>query len=325
MDNVILGRTWLLLALVLSAIACWAAPAAAAEKESRELINVNGRFAQMGFAGRTYVDSIPAKLLTTIRPSTDKSKGVDLIIDSTEGKEFFPIERNAREFDDEKQLADFFRKTFMPEAKSGEQTFGTYLRMGDSFVYDPDPGIAYRVDDPILAYVGGAQGVVLVGGKPQCIDPDGKCDSELASYLVPVGQPTAFPVLDVCGTVIATVPVCVRHTSFYNWTWAFGVYVRHGTNVNFTTWAAFPFSEARMRFDLEGTSTSRVTRTATVVGQNFSELAIFCWFDCSHDVANAQQICSTNRVIDPDLSRNPVTTGNGPFNFPDTLFCTIFV
>jgi hypothetical protein len=323
MESMILERSWLLTALVFSATACWAAPAEVAGKEDRELVNVNARFAQMGFGEPTYADSIPAKLHTTFKPATEGTSGVDLVIDSSGGKEFFPIERKAREFADEKAMSEFMRKTFLPESKNGE-SHGAYLRVGDSYLFDPGPGIAYRVDDPILAYVGGANGVVVVGGKSQCIDPDGKCDSGFASYLVPVGQPTAFHQLDVCGTVIGTTPVCVRHHSFYNWTWAFGVYVRHGTNVNFTTWAALPSSEARMSFVLEGGSTSRVTRSGTVVGQNFSEIAIFCWFDCSHDVANAEQICSTNTVIDPDLRRDPVTTGNGPLNHSDTFFCTVF-
>jgi hypothetical protein len=310
------------LALLAAATACWAAPTPGEKGKRPGLIDVNARFAQMGFTERTYADSVPAKMLTTMAAATDEE--VDVVIDATGGKEIFPIERNMRQFADAKEFAEFVHKTFPGRSKNGEQKFRTYLRAGDSYLYDPDPGIAYRVDDPILAHVGGATGEVMVGGKSVCIDPDGKCDSGLASYLVPVGQPTAPHNLDVCGTVIGTLPVCVRHTSFYNWTWFLGTYVRHGTNVNFTTWAAFPTSEARLRFVLEGSTTSRVTRSGRIVGQNFSEIAIFCWFDCSHDVVNAQQICSDNTVIDPDLSRTPVTTGNGPINDPRSVFCTVF-
>jgi len=327
MDDITVGTRWLLLILIFNAAGCWAESTAIAKGENRKLVNVNARFAQMGFAERTYADSIPGKMQTVIAPSTDKSKegGVDLMIDASGGKEIFPIERNAREFDDEKQLSEFMKKTFLPDSENSDQKSGTYLRVGDSYMYDPNPGIAYRVEDPILAYVGGAKGVVQVGGKPHCIDPDGKCDSEIASYLVPVGQPTAPTDQDVCGTVISGTPVCVHHHSFYNWTWAFGVYVRHGTNVNFTTWAALPTSEIRLRFELTGSSTSRVTRTGDpVIGQNSAEIAIFCWGDCSHNVANAEQICSRNIVIDPDLSSLPVTTGNGPANVPTATFCTTF-
>lgn len=312
----------MILAWMLGAASSSAAPPTLAKTEKRQPVNVNAKFARMGFVERTYADSLSSNLQTTLTPGALRRKsGVNLIIDASGGKEFFPLERHVREFGDEKQLAEFMQQTFHLDPADGGRQYGSYLRVGDSYVYDPKPGLAYRVDDPILAHIGGARGVVKVGGKTYCIDPDGRCDSDMASYLVPVGQPTAPTDRDVCGTVIAGTPVCVHHHTFYNWTWFFGVYVRHGTNVNFTTWAALPSSEIHLNFELSGGG-SPVTRSSVTVGQNSAELAIYCWGDCPANVANAQNICSDNVVIDPDLSSSPVTTGNGPLNFPEFFFCS---
>lgn len=47
------------------------------------------------------------------------------------------------------------------------------IQYGDTFYADPSSRIVVPVDDPVIALVGGKDGIVTIGGVPQCIKADG--------------------------------------------------------------------------------------------------------------------------------------------------------
>jgi hypothetical protein len=203
---------------------------------------------------------------------------------------------------------------------------GVYRQEGAAYFYDPDPGITYRVTDPILATLGGTKGIIYVNGKEICIDTDWECDGEYASYFEPVGEATAPHSIDQCGNLYEGVPVCVRHSSFFNKTWFFATYVRHGVNARFTTWAAYPWSEIILDRFLIFSPTFPVFPIVVIgstraVGENFAEEAIFCWFNCGPGMVDSDAVCGRGRITDPDLDSNPRVTGNGPRNNTSSPNC----
>lgn len=287
--------------------------------QQRPAFKMDEILAEREFTQPTYVDSLEKKYITTINPKqSNNDNEVSLLIDSTGDKVFFPFEKEPRQFDSEELAKDFIRETFTSnDDNSNDEVSGVYQWTGLSYFYDPEPGIAYRVTDPFLAKLGGTTGNIIVGQETICVDPDGECEDGYASYLEPVGQTTARQTLDHCGRLFAGVPVCVRHHTFFNRVdFFFFVYLKHGTNARFTTWAALPTSEMLVDFQLPFVIT--IIGGDPVVGQNFHETGVYCLSNCVF--APAQVVCGTTRITDPDLVGTRVT-GNGPLNDTSRATC----
>ncbi|MDO6695082.1 hypothetical protein Q4574_17425 [Aliiglaciecola sp. 3_MG-2023] len=280
--------------------------------------------AESSFNEPTYIDTVKTENLTLITPVFNKGINFTLYIDSKGDKVFFPFERESRVFTDEVALMDFMKKHFSYDPENKEKGLsGTYLWEGASYFYDPKIAMNYLINDPILAFVGGPKGTILVAGKEMCIDPDGKCDEGYASYLEPVGKLTAPTQLDHCGREFAGTPVCVLHHTFWNKTWWFGDYVRHGVNARFTTWGALPSSV----LDLSGRLMTAIYDPFGIiivapptVGEDFAESAIFCYGNCDAPILDAYAMCGQGRVSDPDVSGTR-ETGNGPGNNVSRTTC----
>ena len=294
------------------------------EDDNRQILNINAQFKNMNLKGPTFTGTVDPIFITAFITDIGEEYNaqISVLIDATDGKYFFPIEEKPRHFSDKEAVFALVAKTFSSENHDPRSGQGAYLRLEDTYFYDPNPGLAYRVTDPVLAFIGGASGTIIVDGKTICLDPDNDCGKGYPSYLSPVGQTTAPTDMDFCGRIIRGVPVCVHHHTFFNRTWWFGTYVRHGTNTRFTNWAALPSSQIRLSLVIGSASTITLP---SVIGNNSAELARFCWGDCPSDIEGAPAVCGTSVVIDPDLSGTPNDTGNGPSNHPTTPFCTIFI
>jgi len=295
---------------------------------------------ELDLQGPTFAGQVPEGLQTVFEIDSSQVTVPPLSIDAAGDRVFFPLLEKPRQFADRAELADFFRDSFgaldevaddqfaqtgvSQDATAGQEPalVGAYAQNGASYFYDPDPGVQYEIVDPLLAYLGGASGMLGVGTESICIDPDGECENGYPSYLEPRGFTTAARTLDVCGsTTYNGTPVCVRHHSFWHSTWFFGDYKRHGTNIRMTTWPSLPSTvlsaAATLRSrHLVGTAPTLPGFAYEVYGRagaNSVEMAFYCWGGCTYALQRATAVCGETTVSDPDINSS-ARTGNGPEN-----------
>jgi len=314
----------ILLAVVVCSLST-IATAVSAQDKSRPRLRIDQLVRERSFAAPTYLDTLHPEELTTFAFSRDSSQEPVLSIDSSGKRVFFPLERAPRRFADANALRTFMIDNFgVDGASPSKSVSGRYVWNGAAFFHDPHPGITYRVTDPILAKLGGARGQIVVAGKIVCVDPDGVCDRGYASYLEPVGQTTSPTHLSHCGRFIEGVPVCVAHHAFYNKTWFFVTYVRHGGNSRFTNWASVPSSQLFIDMSIVDPSSpffgTSIIDFDGAVGQDSHEVAFYCWGGCPGFAENSNAICTSHQVIDPDLTGTR-GLGNGPNNNPSSSRC----
>lgn len=278
----------------------------------------------------TFTSNIPEGSGTvfdiTSSSSEDPSKP-NLVIDSSGGQTLFPLEQAARVFSSHDEVNSFLQQSLgaTPVKSENGETIGyqgNYIAHGSSYFWDPDPGIMYRITDPLLAYLGGAYGLIEISGEKSCVDPDGNCDNGYASYLEPVGEVTRLTQRRSCGPAFSNgTAVCVQHHSFWNNYNIFARWVRHGSNIRFTSYSALPESRLIVRSRIvherrrsPGFETEFLPRI-DILGQNSAEAAAFCWGGCPDFLSRALVVCGDTTIVDPDIS---VTgqTGNGPGNDP---------
>lgn len=286
--------------------------------------------------GPSFQSSIPPELQTifTRTPLSDDPKKPTLIIDSSGNRAFFPIPQHRRSFDSEGALRSFIAETFggRPIEKKTKKEAekrnkkdelalrGSYVWRGSgAYFVDPQTDTKYRVTDPILAYLAGVYGKIELGGKEVCLDPDGKCDEETekyASYLAPVGEPTAPTRTRHCGRPYGGIAVCVMHHSFFNKTWFPFPYARHGANVGFTYFA--PLSSTRLFAGGQIYSPAPGPNFAFLPSvsnqaQGSIETAVWSWGCTGCAAQQAEAVCAVTSVRDRDVCGDRLT-GNGPLN-----------
>lgn len=299
--------------------------------------------AELGLEGQSFTDVVPEEFQSVIRltepgdmePELDEELELaaadnpvekilpTAIIEATPSQAMFPMQRAPREFGTHAEMVEFVAATFgatelIYDEKSGELegVRGSYLQRGRSFFDDAELGAMFEVTDPVLAFVGGSTGRVMVGGEALCFDPDGDCDGERASYLEPVGDLTAPTHVNHC-----TNGVCVQHHSFYNRTWFPAPWARHGSNVRFTTYSALPstrFWAAGAIHVPPNTIGSPFWSTFSMPsisnqGQNSIETAVWCFGTTACVEYQATAVCGSTTVSDQDVNGTR-RTGNGPAN-----------
>jgi len=286
--------------------------------------------ADLGLEGQSYDDVVPADFQSTIErgqpfrtDDNDDSPKAGSTIFSTPESSIFPMPRQMRSFESKEELVKFVADTFgahefvYDEDGNIEGARGSYVSIGRSYFEDADLGLRFQVTEPVLAFTGGAAGQVKVGDEVLCIDPDGDCSTERASYLDPMGLATAPTHDPECGSN----GVCVEFHSFYNRTWFPVPWARHGTNVRFTTFSALPST----RFSVGGAihvppggfdpffwSTFSLPNESNQ-GQDSVESAVWCFGSTACAEYQATAVCGRGSVSDPDINRTR-NTGNGPAN-----------
>lgn len=262
----------------------------------------------------SFVDSTEPDERTAI---TAASADEPARIDASDARIFYPIARGVRHFDSSEDVMEALLETFggtvAYDADGQMSVGGSYTIVGGPVFQDRELDAQFRIGDPILAYLGGAQGRLEIGDRTLCVDPDGDCEGYTASYLEPGGSLTAHPpVIDLCGNN----GVCVRYTSFYNLTWIpfpFPLpYARHGTNVTMTTYSALPNTvlEARGFLLTEGVNRNYFS-TVTNTGQNSIETSRWNLGDLNSAEWRTTDVCGTGRIIDVDINATRLTA-NGP-------------
>lgn len=279
---------------------------------------------RLGATEGTFEDIVPIDLRTSIQHSSDARPRTSAIvstatalIDATDGKVLFPMPRERRSFADESEMLRFIIETFGADEVTTDErgnpvsARGSYGQHGTSY-FEQD-GIRYRVSDAMAAFIGGVSGVIELGGELVCLDADGDCVTDRASYLVPVGVPSWLPTHQgLCGPT----NVCVEFHSFFN-TAPFPPWARHGSNVKFTSYSAIPATQLSTggRIDVPeslGWDSWPLPNEANT-GQDSVESAVWCFGTTSCVEYRARAVCGTGRVTDPDVS-GPGRTGNGPDN-----------
>jgi hypothetical protein len=326
---------------VVIAIAATASTGCAVDHHAEGRSASNGLSVSMvslGLNGASFVEAVPEKYRSDVhrtdRPARAVSDGMRRAssgtataeIDATGERVFFPMQREVRSFASRSELTEFVVEHFgadqkFYDSKTGALTGarGSYAQHGTSFFEDTRLGTRFRVTDPVLAYVAGVTGTVKVEGESICLDPDGDCSSERASYLEPEGVKTELPThVNLCGTQ----NVCVQYHTFFNTTPFPFHYARHGSNVRFTSESALPSTQlvASGRFDVEpannGFFQTFLMPTASNTGQNSVETAVWCTgsgpAECGV-VYQAKAACGSGTIFDQDLNGTR-KTGNGPAN-----------
>lgn len=288
----------------------------------------------LGLHGQSYDDVVPVEFQSTIergQPYTPRENDGEAgptagaTIFSSPDASIFPIPRETRKFANKAEMVEFVAQTFGADEliydDDGELdgARGSYVAIGSSYFEDAQIGARFKVTEPVLAFMGGSRGTIEVGGEELCLDPDGDCSSERASYLEPVGEFTAPTHDPECASHIN---VCVEFHSFYNRTSFPFPWARHGSNVRFTSNSAisstrlstggqihvppgFPFDPLFFTsFNMPNESNQ---------GQDSVESAVWCFgtTDCVEYRATA--VCGLGTITDPDLNRTR-RTGNGPAN-----------
>lgn len=273
----------------------------------------------------TFARLVPEPMRTTFAAGVDDDGQPALVVDARHGRTFFPLRQEPRSFAARPQMIEFLAQTLgQAERLLDEEGIlvgvrGAVIQRGSSYFENREEGLRYRLTEPVLALLGGVGGIVEVAGEDVCIDPDGSCDVGYASYLEPVGVPTAPTHSDLCNRGI-----CVQFHTFFNKSWFPFPWARHGSNVRFTTFSALPST----RFFVNGSITfrtglgfpefdSRPMPTVRNVGRDSLETAVACYgsTDCAEYQAVAA--CGFGSVSDPDVNGSR-RTGNGPSN---NTFC----
>ena len=178
----------------------------------------------------TFDDTVPIEWQTQLLPLEEG--GVQF--DASEHRYFFPMPRYPRKFESTDEFVQFSVDYLHAEPRFYENELtgmeGAYTSVGHMYFYDPQIKITYVVDDPLAAYLGGITGSLVVGEHEYCLDPDGDCSGELASYLAPEGELTRPTQVEDCDP---TNTFCARGHSFFNLVpWVFPApveWARHGT------------------------------------------------------------------------------------------------
>jgi len=275
----------------------------------------------LGLHGSSFTDIIPSKYQTEIHINPSGKTEIN----ATDGRVFFPISPNIRTFHTLSNLSQFIIDNFGSieifydkEMKIGAR--GSYVLHGITFFEDENLGYRFRVIDPILAYTAGIKGTVEVSGEMLCLDPDGDCSTDYASYLeseVNLMLPSELP---LCGKYIN---VCLSCTSFFNKV-PFPPWARHGSNIEFTTYSALPETSMATGGYIYVPPSDGIPYWdswplpyARAIGQNKVESAVWCFgsWDCIE--YRAEAVCGYGTVTDPDV-KGTRYTGNGPQNL---YFC----
>ena len=264
---------------------------------------------------------IPERHRTTI--VADENAPASVVIDARDGRALFPLVEEPRTFKSQHALDVFMQAAFgattvKSDTQQSKGFMGTSLQHGTPYFYDPDPGLTYRITDPLLALVGGAYGKVHVGDDVVCVDPDGACDGGYASYLEPVGERT----IPTHRTNCSANGVCVQHHSFWNDYVIFNRWIRHGANIRFTTYGALEdtvlTAHGRIFYNYSSAPVSSTFFLPRVElpGVDSAETAAFCWGGCPDHLANAIVVCGETRVSDRDINSFG-RTGSGPTYDPN--------
>lgn len=280
--------------------------------------------------GQSYTDVVPDEFQSSIErrdPNasdesgrTDDTPVVGATIFSAPEASIFPMPREPRAFADKAELVSFVSDTFgadeliYDEDGNLDGARGSYAMIGSSFFEDADLGVRYRVTEPMLAFAGGARGTIRVGDETICVDPDGDCSTERASYLEPVGDLTAPTHDPEC----AANGVCVEFHSFYHRTWFPLPWARHGSNVRFTAYNALPSTRLRTNGSIhlppyaigEPFWTTFPMPDVSNQGQDMVETAVWCFGTTACVEYQATASCGWGRISDQDLTRER-RTGNG--------------
>jgi hypothetical protein len=278
--------------------------------------------------GQSFEDVVPAEHHTSVTlldngpgaqaQAAEPGEGASIArlpaaeIDARGTRAFFPMPRAKRSFRSQSELVGFIVDKFgadeiVTDPKTGEMigARGSYVLRGESAFEDTDLGLRFHVREPILAYVAGVSGIVEVNGKDACIDPDGECDSERASYLDIEGEATKPTHLNKCDGAH-----CSQFHSFFNttsfpWPWA-----RHGSNVIIT--AGSIADDRRLATGAKMFAFGEFWSMPTVVrlGDPSVETARWTFNLPDSPEYNATAVCGTGQ----DSEIGTFKTGNGPQN-----------
>lgn len=277
----------------------------------------------------TYADVVPAENQVLIGPServdaARRSLGEEpvngeaiTLIDATGDRTFFPMPRDVRAFSDRRELDQFMIESFGVNEES-EGLGGSYSVRGVPLFRDGATGIEYRVADPLLAYIAGAHGIVRIAGRDVCVDADGECGTDYASYLEPLVEllNVANPVAVVSGNN----GVVMTFTSFFNKTWFPWPWARHGSNVgiNFAPLPTTAFTTGGFLMGCTPGIPGCVSYDYSLPlesGSNVQSVESAHWLaapDDSNRIWVAEAVCGFGQGNDPDVGLETRRTDNGP-------------
>ena len=235
------------------------------------------------------------------------------IVDASGGRSIFPMPERTREFANRDELRAFVERELGVDPEyEGEGWRGSYAMINSAYWTDPQTRVRYRVVDPMLAFLGGTDGRVMVGGHEDCIDADRVCSRRLASYLVPEGDFTAV----TSGTATGMGGIVATYTSFFNK--VPGFWARHGSNARIN-YSALPETLLRadgriQTFAGEFWAMPRMQVANNANSNNYSvETAVWAAGPFGAPEFWADAVCGCGSVFDPWMSRS-FATGNGPQN-----------
>lgn len=305
-----------------------ATPGLAACDGSEERPDPHVTMADLDLEGQSFSDVVPVEFQSEIRRPDAENNGQrdrdappipTATIFSTVDNSLFPMPRSRREFASQDELIQFVADRFGATelTRDGGKLVGaqgSYVRVGTSFFEDESIGIRFEVTDPVLAFLGGVSGEVQVGEDRMCLDPDGDCGTERASYLNPVGDTTAATREPLCDR-----GVCVEFHSFFNRTSFPFPWARHGSNVRFTTYSALPSTRLstggtiHVPPGIPGVAITHMLPFESNQGQDSVESASWCIGDTTCAAYVAVAVCGLGSVTDQDVNGS-MRTGNGPAN-----------
>jgi hypothetical protein len=142
-----------LLLKCLPGLLCFLIPAAnvMAQGGDRVPLDIQQYFQSQKFKEPTYKDTVAKDRLAIIKPISEPNSNVTLLVDTKGGKNIFPIARKPRRFKSESELQEFMAKRINGDIETAQVGVnGVYRQEGAAYFYDPNPGITYRITDPIL-------------------------------------------------------------------------------------------------------------------------------------------------------------------------------
>lgn len=176
-----------------------------------------------------------------------------LHIEAEKDRFLFPLPDNVRTFPTLDSLESFLRSSLSAKTEIKNKKILNFkvetTQVGSAYWPNPRNKLLYKVNDPILAFLGGSSGKIRVAGQTICIDPDKSCDNGIASYLHPIVIPTLPTHINECSL---SGDACVQYHSFFNKVdLGFFKYAGHGANSKVTRGRGAAFERATICDDAD--------------------------------------------------------------------------
>jgi hypothetical protein len=188
------------------------------------------------------------------------------VLDASGTNVVFPLTEAPRQFQSRRAVQDALQERFggtlYPQSDGTTGVGVRVVQLGSSYWIEQQTQRVYRIQDPVLAWLGGTTGTIIVGAHSICIDPDGSCTNGPPSYLSLAARPTYPSHIRACNDA-GPDRWCYEFHSFMNKV-DLGLlkYASHGANSRITS-GRFEEVQRLVTCPASGTHSMAVTRLET--------------------------------------------------------------